>query len=183
MKKSLSILISLATGIIYAQSDVSFNKHWNLFNSIDYGLNIGLDSDRVDYYNGNTGRTESFRKKFFNGLQANYGYGVAYNEWLRLSVNTGIHWMLEEKVVSLPAFSSIAFAPRISDELRIIAEYSIGYSTALGRGNLNGVFQRGRLGLEINDGITLYFNITDHGYRIKNQPVSEFGIGFGATFF
>lgn len=113
-----------------------------------------------------------------NGINSNFGTGIHLNQWLGLSANGGIGMVLSEELIVAPVFSNLRIMPKIGKVNRLGCELGIGHSFALGRGNLSGTYQRGKLCFESDD-IQLFIEVVSYGFELHNN--SQGSIGFGIS--
>lgn len=116
-----------------------------------------------------------------DGIGTKFGYGVHYKKWLGVSLNSGIDWYASYKLVTVPAYMNFRLSPKIGDDTRITAQYGIGKSFALGRGNLQGTYQKFSLGLENSDGHILFIEFNGHGYKTANNLDNVLSFSLGLT--
>ncbi|NHN27005.1 hypothetical protein FIA58_015080 [Flavobacterium jejuense] len=137
-------------------------------------------------FKGNKKRGETFADGSTNdnwfipdGVGAKFGYGLHHNKWIGVSVNSGIDFYASYKLIALPVFTNFRISPKIGQETRITAQYGLGQSFAIGRGNLQGSYQKASIGLENGDGICLFIEGNYHGYTVGNylDKVYNFSIG------
>jgi hypothetical protein len=118
----------------------------------------------------------------FDGVSAKIGYGVHYNSWIGISLNTGIEWKAYTKFVAVPVFGTLRISPKISDETRITLLTGYGKGFALGRGNLQGNYKKIALGIESDEGYCLFLELSEYGIKLNN--IDNVGsISFGLAFF
>lgn len=117
-----------------------------------------------------------------DGINANFGYGLHYKQWLGLSVNSGIGMKLSEKLVVAPVFANFRIMPKIADETRLGIDVGYGQSFALGRGNLNGDFKRIKLNLE-SDELQFFIEVLSYGIRLNNNSQGSISIGVALVSF
>lgn len=117
-----------------------------------------------------------------DGLGAKFGYGVHYKKWIGLSANSGIDFYGSYKLVTVPVFTNLRISPRIGEESRIILQYGVGKSFALGRGHLQGSYQRMSIGIE-SEGICLFIEGNNHGYTVGNSIDEVYSINLGFCLF
>lgn len=117
-----------------------------------------------------------------DGVNANFGYGIHYNKWIGLSANTGIAMKLSEKLVMTPVFANLRIMPKVGEETRLGIDLGLGQSFALGRGNLQGTFQRAKLNLE-SDGRQLFIEFVSYGINFNNTNQQSISIGIALVSF
>ena len=153
-----------ANGGNYMQFDISIPLRGNK----TYG-EIDENGNRSDYW-------------FLpDGIGATFGYGIHYNKWVGVAATSGIEWLGSDKLVAVPVFANFRLSPKIGKETRITLQYGVGKSFAIGRGDLMGTYQKISLGLENTDGICLFVEINNHGYKIKNNIDEVYSISLGIS--
>lgn len=119
------------------------------------------------------------------GIASSIGYGIHYKQWLGLSANSGLIFIGNEKLVAVPAYLNLRLSPKISEDSRITLQYGLGQSFAIGRGSLNGTYQKISLGYENNDGNLIFLALENHGYGtvIKNSHIATLSLGLSLISF
>ena len=113
-----------------------------------------------------------------DGLSANYGVGLHLNSWAGISGNAGIDWIGSEKLVVAPVYGSVLLNPTLYKDYSLLMQFGYGYSFALGRGDLSGTFQKYRIGLGVEDYLSLYVELNQYGFPLhKMDPAGSIGIG------
>jgi hypothetical protein len=117
-----------------------------------------------------------------DGVSAKFGYGIHYNQWIGVSLNTGIDWKAYSKFVAVPVFGTLRISPKISDQTRITLLTGYGKGFALGRGNLHGNYKKMALGIENDEGYCLFLEVSE--YEIKLNTIDNISsISVGLAFF
>lgn len=116
-----------------------------------------------------------------DGIAAKFGYGIHYDQWFGIAATSGIDWFATKKLVAVPVFVNFRLSPRIGEEIRVTLQYGIGKSFAIGRGDLMGGYQKISLGLENSDGICLFLEVNNHGYKLKNNIDEVYSINIGVA--
>lgn len=117
-----------------------------------------------------------------DGINANFGYGLHYNKWLGLSLNSGIGMKLSEKLVVAPVFANLRIMPKIADEARLGIDVGYGQTFALGRGNLSGDFKRIKLNLEYDE-LQFFIEVLSYGIHLRDNSQGSISIGFALVSF
>lgn len=118
-----------------------------------------------------------------DGLGAKFGYGFHYDKWIGLSGHTGIDYRIRQKLVSVPVYGLITLSPRLTDELGLLFQFGYGKSFAIGRGDLMGTYQKYRVGILIDDGISLFLDASLNGFKLKNEVTGSLSIGIAILTF
>lgn len=181
MKIIFLFFLALISNITYAQKN---EKHkFDTYQAIDYMLLFNPNSDKESYYDGNTGQMEEPSKFVIAGLAGHYEYGITYKEWVRIGIQTGIYANIYDAAYTIPIATALTLAPKISDEILVYGKFALGWNTAIGKGNKNGMFTHYHFGAEFGGGSRLFFFVNDHGFHLKNRIYQSAGIGFGGTLF
>lgn len=104
-----------------------------------------------------------------DGLSAHAGYGVHLKRWVAISANTGVEWVVSEKLVTAPVYASLVFNPQISGGSVLYLQAGYGRSFAIGRGNLSGHYYKGRIGLINDDGVSLYLDLSGNDFPLHDR--------------
>ncbi|VXB26473.1 conserved hypothetical protein [Flavobacterium sp. 9AF] len=146
--------------------------------------------DLVVPLKGNKNRGESYSDGSENnnwfvpdGIGAKFGYGIHYNKWIGISANSGLDFYSSYKLVATPIFTNFRLSPKIGNQSRITLQYGIGKSFAIGRGNLQGTYQKGSIGIETAEGICLFIEGNSHGYKVNNSIDKVYSINVGICLF
>ncbi|WP_130733367.1 hypothetical protein [Flavobacterium sp. J27] len=138
------------------------------------------NKNRGNYYSDGSQNNNWFVP---DGLGAKFGYGIHYNKWIGVSANSGLDFYGSYKLVTAPVFTNFRISPRIDEETRITAQYSIGKSFAIGRGNLQGIYQKVSIGIETGEGICICIEGNFHGYFVENALDKVYSINIGLCLF
>jgi len=117
-----------------------------------------------------------------DGLSAHFGYGIHHNNWVGLSADVGIDYIISEKLVTAPIYGSLFFSPKIWENTNIYLQAGYGKAFALGRGDLSGTYQKYRFGLIFDEHITLYIEGNYYGFPLHEMKEAG-SINFGVSFF
>ncbi|MBB1192969.1 hypothetical protein DNC80_04705 [Flavobacterium sp. SOK18b] len=60
-------------------------------------------------------------------------------------------------------------SPKSSDETRIALQLELGKGTTLGRGTLNGFYKKISLGIQTDDDLVLFIEMSHYNIAFKNQ--------------
>ena len=115
-------------------------------------------------------------------MNANFGYGVHFNNWVGITANSGIGMKLSEKLVVAPVFTNLRVMPKIGEETRIGIDIGLGHSFALGRGNLSGTFKRVKLNLEADE-MQLFIEVVSYGIELNNSNQGSISLGIALVSF
>lgn len=119
-----------------------------------------------------------------NGLSGKFGFGVQQNKWMGFSLHTGIDWKANEQLVAVPMFGNIRLSPGFGNGTRITFQAGYGKGFALGRGSLVGNYQRYSIGLETDEDVILFAEVSGYDFKIHNQTsVYSFSLGIAIRTF
>jgi hypothetical protein len=119
-----------------------------------------------------------------DGLSLKYGVGIDHKKWVSLGAHSGIDWIITQKLVVVPVFANFKLSPKVSEDVRVYAQIGYGKSFGIGRGNLIGVYRKISLGVENDDGVSLFIQISDFGIQFVNiKSVASLSIGFSLITF
>jgi hypothetical protein len=113
-----------------------------------------------------------------DGVGSKLGYGVHYKEWIMLGIHSGLNWKWNEKLVAVPVYLNLGLSPEVANNTRITLQLGYGKGFALGRGNLSGIYKKGRLGITSDDR-TFFIEISDYDfplYDYKSIGSLSFGV-------
>jgi hypothetical protein len=120
-----------------------------------------------------------------DGAGATFGYGIHYRKRFCISANLGIVFVGTQKLVAIPIYALARITPIKTEETNFYIEFGYGKSIALGRGNLNGDFKKLTLGIENDDGVSIFGFVEGHGYKTVqiNNEIYYIGLGLCLTSF
>lgn len=119
-----------------------------------------------------------------DGLSLKYGVGIDHKKWVSIGVHTGIDWISTQKLVAVPVFANFKLSPKVSEDIRVYAQVGYGKSLGIGKGSLIGIYRKISLGLENNEGVSLFIQVSDFGFPFVNiDSVTSFSIGFSMITF
>lgn len=131
--------------------------------AISLSFRANPDANKVDEY------TQEKGSWFLpDGFSYHAGYGTHLNNWLGLSVNTGIDTSLDQKLVAVPVYGSLFLNPHFNEDSSVLLQAGFGKSFALGRGDLSGFYQKYRLGIMSENEICLFADLSFYGYSPYN---------------
>ncbi|MXN92120.1 hypothetical protein GR160_12875 [Flavobacterium sp. Sd200] len=105
-----------------------------------------------------------------DGLSAHGGFGTHVAESFIFSTNTGIDWHIATKLVSVPVYGSIVLTPSLSDKTSLLLQAGLGYTFAIGRGDVSGLYQKYRIGLTSENAAGIFAEVNFYGYAWKDAP-------------
>ena len=114
-----------------------------------------------------------------DGVSLKYGIGVFQKKWATLGMHAGINWIASDKIVTVPVFLNGRLSPKVSDDdSRIYIQVGYGKSIAVGRGSLMGTYKKISLGLESDEGVSIFIEVENHGFSIiPKQEVWSLSLG------
>ena len=178
MKQRLLILLLLISTIGFSQEQVS-TPSFSDFTQFEISLPLQGNKNRGQEFPDRTSNDNWFLP---DGINANFGYGIHYKKILGLSASTGIGMKLSEKLIIAPVFANLRIMPQEDEETRLGVDLGLGQSFALGRGNLQGTFQRAKLNLE-SDGRQIFIEFVSYGISFNNSNQQNISIGIALVSF
>jgi hypothetical protein len=119
-----------------------------------------------------------------DGLSLKYGVGIDHNKWISIGVQTGIDWIATQKLVAVPVFANFKLSPKVSEDVRVYVQTGYGKSFGIGRGSLIGIYRKISLGVENDDGISLFIQVSDFGIQFMNiESVASLSVGLSIITF
>jgi hypothetical protein len=119
-----------------------------------------------------------------DGLSLKYGVGIDHKKWVSIGIQTGIDWIVTQKLVAVPVFVNFKLSPKFSEDVRVYVQAGYGKSFGIGRGSLIGVYRKISLGVENDDGISLFIQVSDFGIPFENiKSLSSLSIGLSLITF
>ena len=119
-----------------------------------------------------------------DGLGLKYGVGIDHEKWVSIGVQTGIDWIATQKLVVVPVFANFKLSPKVSEDVRVYVQAGYGKSFGIGRGSLIGVYRKISLGVENDDGVSLFIQVSDFGIQFINiKSVDSLSIGLSLITF
>lgn len=179
----LSLLLLLSAGAfaqdtVYQTYSAPEEKEYGVFfTQVALGVPLNLNPHRgeVDPATGESG-------SWFipDGISLHGGAGIHLKKWIGISANTGIDWRIKQKLVSVPIYGMLTVNPHFNKETSILLQAGLGQAYALGRGNLNGTYQKYRLGIMFDDDMCIFIDGSLFGYPLKDiRETGTFTIGLG----
>ena len=175
MKKLLVLVLYLVTISMHSQQKnnrfTQFDISTPLKGNSTYG-EIDSNGVRSDYW-------------FLpDGLSLKYGVGIHRDKWISLGVQTGIDWIATQKLVVVPVFANFKLSPKVSQDVRVYLQTGYGKSFGIGRGSLIGNYRKISIGIEDNEGVSLFIQVSDFGIPFVNiNSVTSFSIGLSLITF
>ena len=119
-----------------------------------------------------------------DGLSLKYGFGIDHKKWVSIGVQIGIDWIATQKLVAVPVFANFKLSPKVSEDVRVYTQVGYGKSFGIGRGSLIGIYRKISLGVENDEGISLFIQVSDFGIPFVNiESVTSFSIGLSVITF
>ena len=176
-----SAFLFLFSTFSFSQQKISFESFNDDYKFTQFELSLPLAANpNRDQVDENTNEKQSFF--ILDGICAKFGYGIHYEEWVGISLNTGIDWSIYNKLVSVPVYTQFTLNPKFSDENGILVQAGIGKSFAIGKNGLNGTYKKLRLGV-IFDDIALFADFSTFGFKINNNEIGNISIGISVFAF
>jgi hypothetical protein len=119
-----------------------------------------------------------------DGLSLKYGVGIDHKKWVSLGAHSGIDWIITQKLVVVPVFANFKLSPKVSEDVRVYAQVGYGKSFGIGRGSLIGNYRKISIGIEDNEGVSLFIQVSDFGIPFVNiDSVTSLSIGLSVITF
>ena len=115
-----------------------------------------------------------------NGIGVKYGVGVHKNRWVSLSMHSGIDWKANERLIAIPIYGNLRLSPKIGPDTRLVLQTGLGRGYAIGRGNMQGRYEKYTLGLESDENnLGLFVEVSGYSFGLhRNEVTALFNIGF-----
>ena len=119
-----------------------------------------------------------------DGLSLKYGVGIHRDKWISLGAQTGIDWIATQKLVVVPVFANFKLSPKVSQDVRVYLQAGYGKSFGIGRGSLIGIYRKISIGVENDEGVSLFIQVSDFGIPFVNiESVASLSIGLSLITF
>jgi hypothetical protein len=165
--KKLLIFLLFSTSVLFAQEEIDAEEIISpTFFQFDLSIPFSANEDRGKTYSDGTKNDGSIFIP--NGLNAKFGYGLQKGKWVALSAHTGIEWLIKEKLVASPLFANLRLSPNLGNDTRLVLQMGYGKGFALGRGNLSGNYRKLSLGLETDEDLNIFIEISNYGFSLPN---------------
>ena len=175
MKKILLLVLLLFTIPMHSQQKnnryTQFDISTPLKGNSTYG-EIDINGIRSDY------------RLLPDGLSLKYGVGFHHEKWVSIGLQTGIDWIATQKLVAVPVFANFKLSPKVSEDVRVYTQVGYGKSFGIGTGSLIGIYTKISLGVENNEGVSLFIQVSDFGMQFVNiESVASLSIGISIVTF
>lgn len=175
MKKILLLVLFLVTISMHSQQKnnrfTQFDISAPLKGNSTYG-EIDSNGIRSDY------------RLLPDGLSLKYGFGIDHKKWVSIGVQTGIDWIATQKLVAVPVFANFKLSPKVSEDVRVYVQAGYGKSFGIGRGSLIGDYRKISIGVEDNEGVSLFIQVSDFGIPFINiNSVTSLSVGLSVFTF
>jgi hypothetical protein len=131
------------------------------------------------YYNGSTDNDWFIP----NGLSIAAGCGLQQKKWVALSAHASFDALLNQKLVAIPLYINFRLSPRIYEDTRLVFQTSLGQAFALGRGNLQGKYQKHSIGLETDEDLNIFIAIAGYDFNSSKLNTGYVGLGIAVRRF
>ena len=166
---------------IYNSSDIK-ERSGLVFTQLHFSVPLWFNPDYGEE-NPITGEKDPFILP--DGLSGRAGVGFHYDQWIGISINSGMDWKGSKCLVVAPLFGALRISPQVSESLRITTEAGYGKSFAIGRGGLVGDFKKISLGLEsVEGGFGLYMEFCQYGFTLhRENNIRSLSLGISILMF
>lgn len=186
MKRNL-FLFCLLVGVTACAQEIKNseelvqNKIKPTFLQFDISIPIAANIHRGETYADGSKNTSWFLP---DGISGTFGFGIQKNKWIGLSLHTGIDCKISEQLVAVPMFGNLRLSPGLGNGTRITLQAGYGKGFALGRGSLVGNYQRYSIGLETDEDIILFGEVSGYDFKIHSRTsVYSFSLGIAIRTF
>ena len=118
-----------------------------------------------------------------NGLGVKLGYGYMFDEWIGISVHSGLDWTLNAKMVSTPVYAQASICPKIGESTRFLTQFGLGQSFVLGRGKISGNYYKARVGFLNDDDFSIFIDGSFYGFTYDQQSLNSLSLGISVFSF
>ncbi|RZJ68636.1 MAG: hypothetical protein EOO50_00200 [Flavobacterium sp.] len=119
-----------------------------------------------------------------DGINTKFGAGIHINRWFASGLHTGTEYRLSEKLVAIPVYMNLRFAPEVNEDTRVVVQPGFGYAIGIGHGNLSGYYGKVSVGIEELDGVSYYVEYSQYGFsRDDTGQTRAVSFGLGLTIF
>lgn len=175
MKKTLLLVLLLYTISMQSQQKNNRYTQFDISTPLKGNSTYGeIDSNgiRSDY------------RLLPDGLSLKYGVGIDHKKWISIGAQTGIDWIATQKLVAVPVFANFKLSPKVSEDVRVYAQVGYGKSFGIGRGSLIGIYRKISIGVENDEGVSLFIQVSDFGMQFVNiESVASLSIGLSLITF
>jgi hypothetical protein len=164
-----TVYVTITKDTATTKNKVNFDWKDLVFFQVDVSAPFVFNSHRGSYNRDNT-----IDKDWFvpNGLGAKMGVGIEAFEFVGASINTGIDWKINPKMVVVPVYGTARISLELPSDSKIILQSGYGKGIALGRGDLIGIYRKYSLGFEGENGLSLFGELS--GYDFPSNPEHNF---------
>ena len=117
-----------------------------------------------------------------DGLCSKIGIGYQKPKWIALSAHTGIDWFWSQKLVTVPLYANLRLSKAISSDARLVLQAGLGHGFVIGRGNINGNYQKFSIGFETDSDITIFLETIKYDFQ-DNKQLTAFSLGISQRLF
>lgn len=182
MKNSFYLLVLLIGFSAFSQDNNDSNqiekaKIKSTFFQFDLSIPLTANINR-----GESNANDSKSTSWFlpDGISGKFGFGIQQKKWIGLSLNTGIDWKINEKLVAVPLFGNLRISPGFKNGTRLTLQAGYGKGFALGRGNLVGDYQKYSIGIETTEDLIIFAEVSGYDFKIHNNT-STYNLSLGVA--
>jgi len=119
-----------------------------------------------------------------DGINTKFGTGIHLNRWLAIGIHTGTEWRASEKLIAVPVYGNIRYAPKINEYTRLVFQPGAGWVFGLGHGDKNGYYWKTTLGFEGLDGVSYFAEYSQYGFSLDaTGQIRAISFGLGLVIF
>lgn len=187
MKFKIVILLFFSLSVFAQQDKTTYitiegkkKRETPFFSQFELTIPFRINENRSEVYADGSKNNYWFLP---NGFSGTFGYGIQQKKWVAVSAHTGIDWLATRKLVAIPIYINFRLSPKIFEESRLVFQAGFGLGTALGRGNLNGKFQKFSIGYETDEDLNISLVVSGYDFQINNVGIAYIGLGFAVRRF
>ena len=178
MRKILILILFFVGFSMHAQQEIEERQHYTQFD-IATSLKGNSTYGEVD--------SNGVRSDYWflpDGLNLKYGVGIHHEKWIALGIHTGIDWLGTDKLVIVPVFANFRLCPKVGKDSRLYLQTGYGKSFGIGRGSLIGDYKKISLGIENEEGVSLFIQVSSYGIPFNNlDSVTSVSLGISLITF
>ncbi|NMH28566.1 hypothetical protein [Flavobacterium silvaticum] len=173
----LAILFAVSARAQYFQEYIPKEKKKPTYLSFGFSLPLRTHLDHDARINDN--------RWLPDGIFTKFGAGLNVNRWFTSGLHTGTDYRISEKLVTIPVYLNLRFAPKINEMTRISLQSGYGYAFAVGHGDLMGDYKKLSLGLEDDQSaLSVFIEYSEYGFSRDNTGhIRSISLGFGLFIF
>jgi len=146
--------------------------------SAPYIINPNYGNDHTFYDADGDGEDDGDNQFIPDGISFHAGAGFDADEIFGVGLFTGIDWNETGKLWSVPIYASAVLKPQLSDDFGLLFQAGLGWTLAIGRGDLSGLYQKYRIGYLDSDGYGIFAEVNGYGFKWRSDTqFATFNLG------